>query len=60
MEEEDRRQYETTTEVNRICDYLGRYPTAFSRELMQLQVGGGVGAKDRGTALKERSLVTPT
>ena len=37
-----------------ICQYLERYPVEFSRELMQLQVGGGPGGKDRGAALKER------
>src|SRR6185312_3762418 len=33
--------------------YLERYPPEFSKELLQLQVGGGAG-KDRGAALKER------
>ncbi len=42
-------------EVNRICQYLERYPVEFSRELMQIQVtGGGPGGKERGAALKER------
>jgi S-DNA-T family DNA segregation ATPase FtsK/SpoIIIE len=41
-------------EVNRICQHLERYPVEFSRELLQLQVTGGAGGKDRGTALKER------
>jgi S-DNA-T family DNA segregation ATPase FtsK/SpoIIIE len=41
-------------EVSRICQYLERYPVEFSRELLQLQVSGGPGGKDRGTALKER------
>jgi S-DNA-T family DNA segregation ATPase FtsK/SpoIIIE len=39
-------------EVNRICEYLTRYPVEFSRELIQLQVGGA-GGKDRA-ALRER------
>ena len=34
--------------------YLERYPVEFSREIMQLQVAGGPGGKDRGAALKER------
>ena len=41
-------------EVNRICQHLERYPVEFSRELLQLQVTGGAGGKDRGAALKER------
>ncbi len=41
-------------EVNRICQYLERYPVEFSRELMQIQVSGGPGGKERGAALKER------
>ena len=35
-------------EVNRVCQYLERYPVEFSRELIQLQVSGGAGGKDRG------------
>ena len=46
--------YVSDVEVNRICQYLERYPPEFSRELLQLQVGGGPGGKDRGAALKER------
>jgi S-DNA-T family DNA segregation ATPase FtsK/SpoIIIE len=42
------------TEVNRICQYLERYPVEFSRELLQMQVGGGPGGKERGAALKDR------
>ncbi|MBV8229156.1 MAG: DNA translocase FtsK, partial [Planctomycetaceae bacterium] len=41
-------------EINRVRDYLDRYPVEFSRELMQLQVGGGAAGKERGAALKER------
>ncbi len=41
-------------EVNRICQYLERYPQEFNRELLQIQVAGGPGGKDRGAALKER------
>jgi S-DNA-T family DNA segregation ATPase FtsK/SpoIIIE len=41
-------------EVTRICQYLERYPVEFSRELLQIQVAGGPGGKDRGAALKER------
>ena len=37
-------------EVNRICQYLERYPVEFSRELLQIQVGGGPGGKERGAA----------
>jgi S-DNA-T family DNA segregation ATPase FtsK/SpoIIIE len=40
-------------EGQRVCQYLEQYPVEFSRELMQMQVGGG-GGKDRGAALKER------
>jgi S-DNA-T family DNA segregation ATPase FtsK/SpoIIIE len=46
--------YISDGEVNRVCQYLERYPVEFSRELVQLQVGGGPGGKDRGAALKER------
>ena len=46
--------YVSDAEVNLVCDYLQQYPVDFSRELMQLQVGGGPGGKDRGAALKER------
>ncbi len=41
-------------EVNRICQYLERYPVEFSRELLQMQVAGGPAGKERGTALKDR------
>jgi S-DNA-T family DNA segregation ATPase FtsK/SpoIIIE len=41
-------------EVNRVCEYLEQYPVEFSRELVQLQVSGGAGGKDRGGALKDR------
>jgi DNA segregation ATPase FtsK/SpoIIIE, S-DNA-T family len=41
-------------EVTRICQYLERYPVEFSRELLQMQVGGGPAGKERGTALKDR------
>jgi S-DNA-T family DNA segregation ATPase FtsK/SpoIIIE len=47
--------YISDTEVNRICQYLERYPVEFSRELIQLQVGGGgPGGKEKGAGLKER------
>src|SRR4051812_32495861 len=45
--------YVSDAEANRICQYLERYPVEFSRELVQLQVGGGT-SKDRAAALKER------
>ena len=43
--------YASDQDVNQVCEYLARYPQEFSRELTQLQVGGG--AKDRD-ALKAR------
>jgi S-DNA-T family DNA segregation ATPase FtsK/SpoIIIE len=46
--------YASDAEVNRICEFLGRYPVEFSRELVQLQVSGSLGGKDRGEALKQR------
>ena len=46
--------YVSDLEVTRICQYLERYPVEFSRELLQLQVGGGPGGKERGAALKDR------
>ena len=46
--------YVSDAEVHRICGFLEQYPLEFSRELMQMQVGGGPGGKERGAALKER------
>jgi S-DNA-T family DNA segregation ATPase FtsK/SpoIIIE len=46
--------YVNDIEINRVRQYLERYPVEFSREIMQLQVGGGPAGKDRGAALKER------
>ena len=46
--------YVSDDEVNRVCAHLERYPVEFSKEMMQLQVGGGLGGKDRGAAMKER------
>lgn len=46
--------YVSDAEVHRVCDYLQQYPVEFSRELVQLQVGGGPAGKDRGEALKQR------
>ena len=41
-------------EVNRICQYLERYPVEFSRELLQMQVAGGPAGKERGRAQGSR------
>jgi len=41
-------------EVSGICQHLERYPVEFNRELLQIQVAGGPGGKDRATALKDR------
>jgi S-DNA-T family DNA segregation ATPase FtsK/SpoIIIE len=46
--------YVSDAEINRVCHYLEQYPIEFSRELVQLQVSGGPGGKDRAAALKER------
>ena len=46
--------YVSDNEVHRVCEYLQQYPVEFSRELVQLQVSGGAGGKDRGAALKDR------
>jgi DNA segregation ATPase FtsK/SpoIIIE, S-DNA-T family len=46
--------YVSDAEVNRVCKFLEQYPVEFSRELVQLQVGGGPGGKERGASLKER------
>ena len=46
--------YVADNEVTKVCQYLERYPQEFSRELVQLQVSGGPGGKDRGAGLKER------
>ena len=47
--------YVSDAEVTRISQYLEQFPPEFSKELLQLQVGGGgAGGKDRGAALKER------
>jgi S-DNA-T family DNA segregation ATPase FtsK/SpoIIIE len=45
--------YVSDAEVNRVCDYLSQYPVEFTRELVQMQVGGLAG-KERGAGLKER------
>jgi S-DNA-T family DNA segregation ATPase FtsK/SpoIIIE len=41
-------------EIIRVSQYLERYPVEFNRELLQIQVSGGPGGKDRTAALKER------
>jgi S-DNA-T family DNA segregation ATPase FtsK/SpoIIIE len=46
--------YVSDSEVHAICHYLERYPVEFNRELLQLQVSGGPGGKERGAGLKER------
>jgi S-DNA-T family DNA segregation ATPase FtsK/SpoIIIE len=46
--------YISDGEVNRVCEYLGRYPVEFSKELIQFQAHGGPGGRDRGAGLKER------
>jgi S-DNA-T family DNA segregation ATPase FtsK/SpoIIIE len=46
-------------EVTRVCAYLEQYPVEFSRELVQLQVGGGAGGKG-GSSLKERDELYET
>jgi S-DNA-T family DNA segregation ATPase FtsK/SpoIIIE len=46
--------YVSDAEINGVCQYLERYPVEFSKELVQLQVGGGPLGKDRGAGLKER------
>lgn len=51
--------YVSDLEVERICNYLSQYPQEFSKELMQLRVGGGVGGKD-GAALKDRDELYET
>ena len=43
--------YVSDSEVTRVCEYLQQYPVEFSRELVQMQVGGG---KEKGAGLKER------
>ncbi|CAN5908889.1 hypothetical protein BH23PLA1_BH23PLA1_22110 [soil metagenome] len=45
--------YVSDAEVERVCGHLGQYPVEFSKELMQMRVGG-LDGKDRGAALKER------
>lgn len=45
--------YVSDREVNRVCAYLEQFPVEFSKEMMQLQVGGKLGGKD-GAAMKER------
>ena len=46
--------YVSDSEVERICDYLSQYGVEFSKELMQLRVGNGIGGKDGNSALKDR------
>ncbi|MDG3002314.1 FtsK/SpoIIIE family DNA translocase [Paludisphaera mucosa] len=45
--------YVSDAELNRVTEYLSQYPAEYSREMMQLNVGGPSG-KERGSALKER------
>ncbi len=45
--------YVSDQDVNRVCEYLAQYPVEFSRELVQLQTGGGKGGKEQGS-LKDR------
>jgi S-DNA-T family DNA segregation ATPase FtsK/SpoIIIE len=45
--------YASDQDVNRVCEYLAQFPQEFSRELTQLQVGGGAAGKDK-EALKSR------
>lgn len=46
--------YISDAEVQRVCQYLEQYPVEFSKELVQLQVNGGLGGKDGAAALKDR------
>jgi DNA segregation ATPase FtsK/SpoIIIE, S-DNA-T family len=46
--------YVADAEVTKVCQYLERYPQEFSRELVQMQVSGGPGGKERGAGLKDR------
>ncbi len=46
--------YVSDGEVNRVCSYLQQYPVEFSKEIVQLQVSGGPGGKERGEALRQR------
>ena len=50
--------YVSDAEVNRVCQYLEQYPVEFSRELVQLQVGGGPAA--RTAARRSRSATSCT
>src|SRR5207237_1357817 len=52
--------YVSDGEVHRVCEYLQQYPVEFSKELMQLQVAGGPGGKDRGASLRERDELYET
>jgi S-DNA-T family DNA segregation ATPase FtsK/SpoIIIE len=46
--------YVSDAEVNRICGYLEQYPVEFSKELVQLQMGGALAGKDGAQAMKDR------
>ncbi len=46
--------YVSDAELGRVTEYLAQYPAEYSREMMQLKVGGGPSGKDRAAALKER------
>ena len=50
--------YVSDNEVNRVCHYLSQFPQHFSRELAQLQVGGG-GGKDRDAIKARDELYEP-
>ena len=49
--------YVSDQEVNRVCHYLERYPQEFSRELVQLQIGGGGGQGEGGRPQGARRAV---
>ena len=46
--------YVSDGEINRVCAYLEQYPVEFSKELTQINVGGGKMGKDGGAGLKDR------
>jgi DNA segregation ATPase FtsK/SpoIIIE, S-DNA-T family len=46
--------YVSDVEVHRVCEFLHQYPLEFSKELVQLQVSGGAGGRERGAGLRER------
>ncbi len=50
--------YASDKDVNTVCEYLAQFPQVFSRELTQLQIGGGVGKDKDGLKARDELYET--